>query len=783
MIDKKLISKAVTIALLSSGIIPSANADFKVNDVSINNPKHTTITNSTTTDQFNGAVKLDNGGTFDIINQGTLSATSSNNKFAIGSYIINNNTTVTNLTNSGTISGTTGGNFGMGITVTTNATVTNLTNTGNISGEATTGNGYGILVSSATVTNITNSGTISGTSNELAAAIYMSGSTVGNIVNSGTLTAHTNNVGGTYTVILSGSTLTNLTNSGTISATSDADGVEAINIASSSTLTNLTNTGTISASGTSDGYGIYMSTSDTITNLVNSGTISVTTSGNTARGIYVSSGGTITNLTNSGTISATANNIAAGLVIASNGSTITTLTNTGTISGSATGSNKADIVAYNPSHLINFNNLQTALVYSGRLPRNYSTIIQGDSYGQLQHSATPVPLLESSTGDTVYTPFAGNTSVPVHIKSKTYSNVMTGIPDANLNDTISGTLSGDGENSIGSVNWQLSNTSGNNWDLITSGGTYTYVGKTNTQTALSNTASSVSNSFKGMSAGGNFANMTTYDCNYFGSEDGCLSIGGRVTEANGTDTKAVLVAGKKVSDTFRYGGFVDQTIAHHGYNDIDINPKVPLVGMMGVWNKSPDKKGLQVKLANSYQKNEATITRSAVGSSELAKGTTDIETQSYIIEASYEIENSSDKEVRPFSALRYMKTKQEGYREKNVNAPMVYSKAVEESTDILAGIKANYKINDTFTFNYALGLEHSLNDNNAQLVGDIAGISDFKPVTVGGDKEKTRKFASVGFIKLLSSKVRIEGKIMQQELRYKNSKDATTIYVTYSLPF
>ena len=779
MIDKKLISKAVTIALLSSGIIPSANADFKVNDVSINNPKHTTITNSTTTDQFNGAVKLDNGGTFDIINQGTLSATSSNNKFAIGSYITNNNTTVTNLRNSGTISGTTGGNFGMGITVTTNATVTNLTNTGNISGEATTGNGYGILVSSATVTNITNSGTISGTTNELAAAIYMSGSTVGNIVNSGTLTAHTNNVGGTYTVILSGSTLTNLTNSGTISATSDGDGSEAINIASSSTLTNLTNTGTISASGTTDSYGIYMSTSDTITNLVNSGTISVTTSGNTARGIYVSSGGTITNLTNSGTISATANNIAAGLVIASNGSTITTLTNTGTISGSATGSNKADIVAHNASHLINFNNLQTALVYSGRLPRNYSTIIQGDSYGQLQHSATPVPLLESSTGDTVYTPFAGNTSVPVHIKSKTYSNVMTGIPDANLNDTISGTLSGDGENSIGSVNWQLSNTSGNNWDLITSGGTYTYVGKTNTQTALSNTASSVSNSFKGMSAGGNFANMTTYDCNYFGGEDGCISIGVRETKANGTDTKAVLVAGKKVSDTFRYGGFVDQTIAHHGYKDIDIDPKIPLIGMMGVWNKSDDNKGLQVKLANSYQKNEATITRSAVSSSELAKGTTDIETQSYVIEASY----LNEKEIRPFAALRYMKTKQAGYREKNVNAPMIYSKAVEESTDILSGIKANYKINDSFTVNYALGLEHSLNDNSAQLVGDIAGISDFKPVSVGGEKEKTRKFASMGFTKLIDSKVRLEGKIMHQELRYKNSKDATTIYVTYSLPF
>ena len=222
-----------------------------------------------------------------------------------------------------------------------------------------------------------------------------------------------------------------------------------------------------------------------------------------------------------------------------------------------------------------------------------------------------------------------------------------------------------------------------------------------------------------------------------------------------------------------------QTIAHHGYKDIDIDPKIPLIGMMGVWNKSVDNKGLQVKLANSYQKNEATITRSAVSSSELAKGTTDIETQSYIVEASY----LNEKEIRPFAALRYMKTKQAGYREKNVNAPMIYSKAVEESTDILSGIKANYKINDSFTVNYALGLEHSLNDNSAQLVGDIAGISDFKPVSVGGEKEKTRKFASMGFTKLIDSKVRLEGKIMHQELRYKNSKDATTIYVTYSLPF
>ena len=748
---KNLISKSVSLALISAGITPVANADYKVNDVSVNNPKGTTIENSQITDQYNGAVMLDNGGTFDIINHGTLSGTTSS-KFSVSAYI-KSNTTVTNLTNTGIISGSTDSNVGVGI-VDSSSTLTNLTNTGTITGTAANLVAYGLMASnSSTITNLTNTGTIS--------AVSGGG-------------------GGNYAIIITtNSSITNLTNSGTISAVTDTDGSEGINLCSSSSITNLTNSGTISGrAGTDYGYGIFLSCTDTITNLTNSGTISGHADNDSGEGITLSSNSTITNLLNTGTISGYAvNQIGRGIALG-NSSTITTLTNAGTISSySGTGRFQDDIFLSANSHLVTFNNLQSALVYSGRLPRNYSTIIQGDSYGQLQHN--DVSLSESSTGDTVYTPFAGNTSVPVHIKSKTYSNVMTGIPDANLNDTISGTLSGDGENSIGSVNWQLSNTSGNNWDLITSGGTYTYVGKANTQTAINNTASSVSNSFKGMSAGGNFANMTTYDCNYFGAEDGCISIGVRETEANGTDTKAVLVAGKKVSDTFRYGGFVDQTIAHHGYKDIDIDPKIPLIGMMGVWNKSDDNKGLQVKLANSYQKNEATITRSAVSSSELAKGTTDIETQSYIVEASY----LNEKEIRPFAALRYMKTKQAGYREKNVNAPMIYSKAVEESTDILSGIKANYKINDSFTVNYALGLEHSLNDNSAQLVGDIAGISDFKPVSVGGEKEKTRKFASMGFTKLIDSKVRLEGKIMHQELRYKNSKDATTIYVTYSLPF
>ena len=195
-----------------------------------------------------------------------------------------------------------------------------------------------------------------------------------------------------------------------------------------------------------------------------------------------------------------------------------------------------------------------------------------------------------------------------------YTNVMTGMPDANLHSTVSGTLTGDGTNSVGTVNWALTETSSgsNNWNLTTSGGSYTYIGKDNTQSAINQTTKNVGGVFQNVSAGGNFANMTTYDCNLFDGKENCISVGGRVTESSGTDTSLVLVAGQKINENLRIGGYIDQTINHDNYNDININVNVPLIGAMAVWNESADQQGLQLKFSNSYQSNDAEITR-AVG--------------------------------------------------------------------------------------------------------------------------------------------------------------------------
>ena len=827
---KPKLYNAVTIALISAGFIPTTFAE--VNDLDVNNPNGTTITNSAT----GNAVDLDNGGSFTVINNGTISSSATNNAYGVnadssttittlsntktitgtasnsnGNGIGIGASTLTSLTNSGTISGTAANDIGRGFTLVAGGTITNLTNSGTISGTAGDDFGFGVYVSSSsTLTNLTNSGTISGTSvDDFGFGVYVSStSTLTNLTNSGTISATAGGDNGYGMQVKIASTLTNLTNSGTISGTAGGDNGFGIQV-DASTLTNLTNSGTISGNSNSAGLGVYAAANSTLTTLTNSGTISGTAVAGFGFGVMVDDGSTLTNLTNTGTISGTAYDEGYGVRVNSNStltnltnsgtisgtatddkgygvnvgstSTLTNLTNTGTISGTAT-TNAFGIHVGSASNLVNLNNLQSDLSYNGRLPRNYKTIIQGSNYGSLAISGTPT---ESSTGDTVYTPFAGSSNAGVYIPSGSYTNVMTGMPDANLHSTVSGTLTGDGTDSVGTVNWALTETSSgsNNWNLTTSGGSYTYIGKDNTQSAINQTTKNVGGVFQNVSAGGNFANMTTYDCDLFNGRENCISVGGRVTESSGKDTSIVLVAGQKINENLRIGGYIDQTINHDNYNDINIDVNVPLIGAMAVWNESADQQGLQLKFSNSYQSNDAEITRAVVGTSELAKGDTTIETQSYIAEASYRIENAvSDITLKPFGAVRYMKTELDSYTEKNIGAPVTYSEMDEENVAAIVGIKAYYDLSSKVKLNASLGLEHDLNNNDAELKGTISGISAFNSSSIGNDKNDTRALASLGAHLYLDHGDRVEVKGMYQELRYKKD-DATTVYITYTLPF
>ena len=577
---------------------------------------------------------------------------------------------------------------------------------------------------------------------------------------------------GTRSVILA------LTNSGSIVATAGSTARAISN--RTSLIESLINTGNISATVTGSTAVAISNHEGTIALLNNSGIISASAF-DRAYGIdnYGDAGGTIVTLINSGTITATAtgdDDYAYG-IYNSAASTINSFTNTGTIVTSSSGINAADV--YNQGSISTFNNLQSGLTYSGTLPDNYTTIIDDSGYGQLFVSNEA----QAAAGATVYQPFAGAAGIGVKIKTNTYNNVITGVSSANLNATRSGTLTGDGTSSAGSTAWTLTETASGSkaWNLNTTGNYFYFGSVAALQSSLNKTASAIRGAFNSITTSMNFANMTTYDCNLFGNDGGCVSVGGRYTGTDNPDTTATAVvakAGYKFNEHFRYGAFVDQT-ANAKTSNVDLDMHTPMVGFMGVWNQNSDQLGMQVKLANTYQQTDATITRNGLGNGDDYRGDTDIDAQSYVAELSWRhLNTQKDTLLQPFVATRYAIIDQDGYSDGFVN----YGSVEQKILTALVGVKAFYQYSHKMTYMGSLGVEHDLDEETDDLSVSVAGVSGLTAADMDGGEDKTRILGSVGARFFVTPNQRLEGKLMYEQLRYNNA-DSTTAYVNYTIGF
>ena len=535
--------------------------------------------------------------------------------------------------------------------------------------------------------------------------------------------------------------ITTLTNTGTISGSAAGSIGRGVNLDEQSLIISLDNQGLIQgAAGATYGRGVRLTSASSITTLTNSGTINALAKTD-ARGIHVDSGSSIGTLNNSGTISALAtSDTAYGIHITDTSSSITTLTNTGMITGSITGAGVNAFDIKNDSGVITtFNNQQTGLTYSGTLPDNYTTIIDDSGYGQLFVSSEA----QAAAGATVYQPFAGAAGIGVKIKTNTYNNVITGVTSTNIG-AKSGTLTGDGKSSAGSTAWTLNETASGSkaWNLNTTGNYFYFGSVAALQNSLNNTASAMRGAFNSITASMNFANMTTYDCNLFGNSGGCVSVGGRYTGTDNpdtTNTAVVAKAGYKFNEHFRYGAFVDQT-ANSKTGNVDLDMNTPMVGFMGVWNQNPDQLGMQVKIANTYQSTDATITRNGLGND--FSGDTDINAQSYVAELSWHhLNNQKNTLLQPFVATRYAIIDQDGYSDGFVN----YGSVEQKTLTALAGVKAFYQYSPKMTYMGSLGIEHDLDEDADDLSVSVSGVSGLTAASMtDGGEDKTRILGSVG---------------------------------------
>jgi hypothetical protein len=535
-------------------------------------------------------------------------------------------------------------------------------------------------------------------------------------------------------------------NDGTISATQQT--IDLDNGASLTTLSNTAN-GTITSTGNSSA--VYLANSSTISSLSNAGNI---------QGNVTLNNSTITTFENTGTINST------GYAVYSVSGTISTFTNTGTLDGTV-----YDIFMNSGSTLTTFNNDQGAsgsdpVTYRGIIPTNYNIIINSTSdYGQV-----------------VFSSVSGTTNFGVHSTSSvdtgtTYSSVIDGLTSAELNNTTTGTITLSGT----SYTWTLTDTDSDlAWDLnfATNGPS-----AADTQTSIQALKGQLQGNLNSLTAGANFANMNTYDCNFFDAKGGCFSFGNRFTDVQSPSMQTnsfVATGGYKIDNHFRIAGFIDQNLNYNMAHNIDVENKGPLVGLIGVWNQHANQLGWQIKVANAYQSKDASIKRSVTGTSEAGKGKTDIDTQSYVAELSYNYAFNSSLLLRPYMALRYALVKQDGYTEIGVDNPLTYNTIRDRSKTALVGVKVRKRLTDKVVARGSMGLEHDLSHKTDNL--EASGVSGLTSESFSNNLDKTRPVASLGADYYIDQTQRLSVNAFYQELPFASTK-SRTLYINYMLGF
>ena len=577
---------------------------------------------------------------------------------------------------------------------------------------------------------------------------------------------------GTRSVILA------LTNSGSIVATAGSTARAISN--RTSLIESLINTGNISATVTGSTAVAISNHEGTIALLNNSGIISASAFDN-AYGIdnYGDAGGTIVTLINSGTITATAtgDDYAYG-IYNSAASTIKSFTNTGTIVTSTSGIFAADVA--NLGLISTFNNLQSGLSYEGVLPVSYNIIVGSvNNFGQLD--------VNNASGSMTFGLYAGDADIGVSLTEGTYSSIITGVANNLItNESTAIAIVGDGVDSVGSASATLAETAPSSgiYDLSVTGN-YTYFNQANTQAAINHTAYQLGSVAGQINNNMNFAHMTTYDCQVYGEQGGCLSVGGRYLDTSspsGSSFGAVMVGGYKLNDQLRVGGFVDQSFRSRTQN-IDLDMNTPMIGFNLVWNQDPAHLGVQLKLANTFQNLDADINRASIGASQAASGNTDIQAQSYLAELSYRYQLNKEILLQPLLALRYSRVKMDGYVEEDVSAPIRFASNRDRNGTLILGLKTFHQLTQKLNVNANIGYEKDISNHRDNLQGSISGMtSSFAGVDPALNIDKTRFFASLGAQYAIDNTQQLEATAYVQQNRY-NHGEARVLYLNYSVGF
>jgi hypothetical protein len=277
--------------------------------------------------------------------------------------------------------------------------------------------------------------------------------------------------------------------------------------------------------------------------------------------------------------------------------------------------------------------------------------------------------------------------------------------------------------------------------------------------SLENTQASVANSAQALQGtytlqNSILANSLSYDCTIFGSNNICVSAGGRNTAISATNglnnTSALLIAAYRAMPSVRIGAYADQNLSvNNAGSTVNSGNNTPLLGLFAAWNEKQDGTGTEVKASLAYGQKSTTINRQVVGTgataSEAGSGGSTLSSQGAQVTAKYGFGVAENVVFSPYIGMRYTQNNMGGYTEAAsaaVTAPLTYSALNTNATTALAGLGASYRFIPKATVFAGAGVETDTNTANGTYAA--SGLAGLTPINFNANPVKTRPTATLG---------------------------------------